>query len=80
MVFVVLLLKAIAVDQLDRVEKIGINAADITTEVEDDVLEYSIIFARPETLCGPRGKELLKAVTSRCYAVFVDESHCVSKW
>ncbi len=84
LVFVVLPLQALAVDQLDRVKKIGLNAADITTEVKDDVLEhsqdYSIIFASPETLCGPRGKELLKAVKTRCAAVFVDESHCIIKW
>ena len=84
LVIVVLPLKALVIEQLERVRKIGLQAADITSGVTDSVLEniskLSIIFSSPETLCGHRGKELLQAVRGRCSALFIDESHCVTKW
>ncbi|XP_033632230.1 probable ATP-dependent DNA helicase RecS [Asterias rubens] len=69
---------------LDRVSKLGLEAADITSDIPDHVLEqspkYSILFASPESLCSSKGKELLLLVKNRCCGLFVDESHCVSKW
>ena len=55
---------------LDRVSKLGLEAADITSDIPDHVLEqspkYSILFASPESLCSSKGKELLLLVKNRC--------------
>ena len=84
LVIVVLPLKALAVEQLDRACKLGLEAADITSDIPVHVLEqsnkYAILFASPEILCTTIGKELLLLVKNRCCGLFVDESHCVSKW
>ena len=84
LVIVVVPLKALAVDQLDRARQLGIEAADITSHIPDCILEeaekFSILFASPESLCSTNGRALLRSVRSRCYGLFVDESHCVSKW
>ena len=81
LVIVVLPLKALAVD---RACKLGLEAADITSDIPVHVLEqsnkYAILFASPEILCTTIGKELLLLVKNRCCGLFVDESHCVSKW
>lgn len=84
LVIVVLPLKALAIDQLKRVQQVGIQAADTTSGVTPDVLEncdkYSVIFSSPKTLLGQQGKELLRLTKTRCRGLFIDESHCVSKW
>ena len=83
LVIVVLPLKALAVDQLDRVCKLGLDAADISSDIPVHVLEqsnkYAILFASPEILCTTIRKELLQLVKNRCCGLFVDESYCVSK-
>ena len=84
LVIVVLPLKALAVEQLQRAQQIGLVGADVTSGITSHVLEnvhrFSILFASPETLLGQNGKELLKLVRSRCRGIFIDESHCVAKW
>ncbi len=84
LVIVVVPLKALAVDQLDRAKQLGLEAADITSDIPDCILEqaekFSILFTSPESLCSTRGRELLQSVRSRCYGLFIDESHCVAKW
>ena len=84
LVVVVVPLKALAIDQLHRAKQLGLQAADVTTDIPDDILEqcdeFSILFGSPESLCSVKGRELLQSVRQRCYGLFVDECHSVSKW
>ncbi|XP_071796397.1 ATP-dependent DNA helicase RecQ-like [Asterias amurensis] len=85
---VVVPLKSLAMNQLERCQAIGLEAAIAIAEISDEVLEcagqgkYSVLFASPEALLSVKGTELLQlqSVYSRVCGLFIDESHCVTKW
>ena len=85
---VVVPLKSLAMNQLERCQATGLEAATAIAEFSDEVLEcagqgkYSVLFASPEALLSVKGTELLQlqSVYSRVCGLFIDESHCVTKW
>ena len=88
LVIVVVPLKSLALDQLARCQTIGLEAAIAIGDIGDDVMngaaqgKYSVVFVSPEALQSDRGREFLQldSVYHRLCGLFIDESHCVSKW
>ena len=76
-------------DQVKTLRQRNVTAGYVTDVLKQPVEmallrqgKLSIVFASPETLLGPLGRELL---TSSVYqhnlcGIFVDEGHCVAKW
>ncbi|HEY0064251.1 MAG TPA: ATP-dependent DNA helicase RecQ [Telluria sp.] len=75
-------------DQLEKLEALGIRAAQVnsslTREEEDNALEgirstaHEIVFCTPERLSNPDFLAVLKSV--QIALVVVDEAHCISQW
>lgn len=85
---IVMPLKALITDQLSRAKELHIDAADVSGGITDDIrkgicsAKYSLLFASPESLLGDAGHELfnISAIKEQLCGLFIDESHCVSKW
>ena len=81
---IVIPLKALALNHLERCVAIGLEGAVAITEIPDEVLEnagkgkYSVLFTSPEALLSEKGRELLAlpSVYHRLCGLFIDESHC----
>lgn len=88
MVIVVMPLKSLISDQLNRAKDMDIKAADVTGGVTDHIIEaipsgkFSILYASPESLLEDEGRELfdIPALKDRLCGLVIDESHCVTKW
>ncbi|KAJ8040372.1 Bloom syndrome protein [Holothuria leucospilota] len=88
LVIVILPLKSLALDQMDRAKELGLEAGLVMNDFIEDGTEnlstgmYSILFASPEVLLSTKGREALQVgqVYDRICGIFVDESHCVVKW
>ncbi len=75
-------------DQLEKLESMGIRAAQVNSslnrEEEQAALEgirstdHEIVFCTPERLSNPEFLEVLKQV--KIALVVIDEAHCISHW
>ncbi len=75
-------------DQLEKLESMGIRAAQVNSslnrEQEEAALEgirstfHEIVFCTPERLSNPEFLEVLKQV--KIALVVIDEAHCISHW
>jgi ATP-dependent DNA helicase RecQ len=75
-------------DQLEKLEELGIRAAQVNSslnrEEEEAALEgirstvHEIVFCTPERLSNPEFLAVLKQV--RIALVVIDEAHCISTW
>lgn len=85
---VVMPIKALIKDQLDRCTRLHIGAKDISGGYDDSFLEslfsgqVSLLFTSPEFLTGESGRAFLRLqyVQDHLCGRFIDESHCVLKW
>lgn len=75
-------------DQVDALERLGIEATFLASTLEPeemarrlDGLEagaYRLLYVAPERLVFPRFREILKRVSCPLFAI--DEAHCISEW
>ena len=76
-------------DQVNKMNKLGINAAAVFQGQEEAVLDeiengiYSLVFTSPESmLATKRWDKILKSQSfvENCICIAVDEAHCISQW
>ena len=75
-------------DQLEKLEAMGIQAAQVNSTLnrgeEEETLDgirktvHEIVFCTPERLCNPEFLEVFKQV--KVALVVIDEAHCISQW
>ena len=75
-------------DQLEKLEAMGVRAAQVNSslnrEEEESALEgirstfHEIVFCTPERLTSPEFLEVLRQV--KIALVVIDEAHCISQW
>ena len=88
-VVVVCPLTALMLDQVNKMNELGINAAAVFQRQEEAVLDdiengiYSLVFTSPESmLATKRWDKILKSQSfvENCICIAVDEAHCISQW
>ncbi|XP_072166070.1 ATP-dependent helicase wrn-1-like [Diadema setosum] len=83
---VVMPLKSLISDQMSRAMDLGLIAGDLSSGLNDPLREgmasgvYSILFASPESLLEDDSQEIITLLKDQICGIFVDESHCVTKW
>lgn len=75
-------------DQVDALERRGIEATFLASTLENDELfrrldglergRYRLVYVAPERLVFPRFREVLRRLACPLFAI--DEAHCISEW
>ena len=76
-------------DQVRKMNDLGITAAAVFKEQDEEVLDnvldgnYSLVFTSPESmLATKRWEKILKSQSfmEDCVCIAIDEAHCISQW
>eukprot|EP00794_Sanderia_malayensis_P001823 gene1823-2047_t len=84
-------LQSLMLDQVDKLKKLGVNAAAIYAEqdeevlrdIENDVGVCNLVFTSPESMLGTsRWRKFLlsESFAQYCVGVVFDEAHCIAQW
>ena len=88
-VVVICPLTALMLDQVSKMNELGINAAAVFQGQDETVLDdiengiYSLVFTSPESmLASKRWDKILKSQSfvENCICIAVDKAHCISQW
>lgn len=82
-------LVSLMLDQVSRLEELGISAAAVFENQDESVLAdvengvYSLVFTSPESMLATKRWEKMwknQTFVENCVCVAVDEAHCISQW
>jgi superfamily II DNA helicase RecQ len=76
-------------DQVKKMNNLGISAAAVYKDQNEDVLDdildacYSLIFTSPESMLATKRWEKIwksQSFMEDCVCIAIDEAHCISQW